>query len=77
MPFQVVHAKQGLAGGQCYALGSVDTDDKRADEPGPFGNSDALQLRQGHASRSQCLLDYRHDLAHMCPGCQLWDHPPV
>ena len=67
--------RQALPEGQ--GLGHGHADHQGADEPGPLGHGQAVQVLKRHSGLVQGRLDHRQNVLQVPPGRQLRHHPAV
>ena len=77
MGLEVVHPGQGQLMGEGQGLGRGHADDQGADEAGPLGHGQAVQVWQAHPGLIQGPLDHRQDVLQMPAGRDLRHHPPI
>ena len=74
---EVVDPGQGQALPEGQGLGHGHADHQGADEPGPLGHGQAVQVFKRHSGLVQGCLDHRQDVLQVPPGRQLRHHPAV
>ncbi len=67
----------GLPGGPREALGRLHADEQRADEPGPVGHRDAVDVGERDARARERLADHGADAAQVIPRRELRDDAAV
>ncbi len=73
----MVDAHQGFLQRVGQGLGRGHADDQGADEAGPLGHGQAVQVAEGDPGLIQGPLDDRQDVFEMPPGGDFRHHPAV
>jgi hypothetical protein len=77
MPDQMVDADERFPRRPCEALGHLNADEQRADEPGTVGHGNTVDVSKRNLGSSERRADDGPDVAEVISRRELWHHTSV